>query len=36
LWEEAAITLVYRAFRLDMTVWLLDQGLRTGEYDAVR
>ncbi len=31
--EEAAITPVYRAFRLDMTAWLLDQGLRTGEYD---
>ncbi len=31
--EEAAITPVYRAFRLDMTAWLLDQGLRTREYD---
>jgi Ser/Thr protein kinase RdoA (MazF antagonist) len=31
--ELAAVTPVYRAFRLDMTVWLLDQGLRTGNYD---
>jgi Ser/Thr protein kinase RdoA (MazF antagonist) len=31
--EEAAINPVYRAFRLDMTAWLLDQGLRTREYD---
>jgi Ser/Thr protein kinase RdoA (MazF antagonist) len=31
--EEAAITPVYRAFRLDMTAWLLHHGLRTGEYD---
>jgi Ser/Thr protein kinase RdoA (MazF antagonist) len=31
--EEAAMQPVYRAFRLDMTAWLLDQGLRTGEYD---
>lgn len=31
--EEAAINPIYRAFRLDMTAWLLDQGPRTGEYD---
>jgi Ser/Thr protein kinase RdoA (MazF antagonist) len=31
--EEAAINPVYRAFRLDMTMWLLDQALRTREYD---
>lgn len=31
--EEAAITPVYRAFRLDMTIWLLDQGRRTSDYD---
>jgi Ser/Thr protein kinase RdoA (MazF antagonist) len=31
--EEAAIVPVYRAFRLDMTAWLLHQGLRTREYD---
>jgi Ser/Thr protein kinase RdoA (MazF antagonist) len=31
--EEAAINPVYRAFRLDMTAWLLNQGLRTREYD---
>jgi homoserine kinase type II len=31
--EEVAITPVYRAFRLDMTAWRLNDGLRTGEYD---
>jgi Ser/Thr protein kinase RdoA (MazF antagonist) len=31
--EEAAIDPVYRAFRLDMTAWLVDQALRTREYD---
>jgi Ser/Thr protein kinase RdoA (MazF antagonist) len=31
--EEAAIIPVYRAFRLDMTAWLLDEALRTHDYD---
>jgi Ser/Thr protein kinase RdoA (MazF antagonist) len=31
--EEAAINPVYRAFRLDMTAWLLDQGLRARKFD---
>jgi Ser/Thr protein kinase RdoA (MazF antagonist) len=31
--EEAAINPVYRAFRLDMTAWLLNQGLRGGKFD---
>ena len=31
--EEAAIVPVYRAFRLDMTAWLLHEALRTGDYD---
>jgi Ser/Thr protein kinase RdoA (MazF antagonist) len=31
--EEATIGPLYRAFRVDMTAWLLDDGLRTGEYD---
>jgi len=31
--EEAAITPVYRAFRLDMAAWELDHGLKTGEYN---
>jgi Ser/Thr protein kinase RdoA (MazF antagonist) len=31
--EEASITPVYRAFRLDLTAWLLADGLRSGEYD---
>ena len=31
--EEAAITPVYRAFRLGMTAWELDHGLKTGVYD---
>jgi Ser/Thr protein kinase RdoA (MazF antagonist) len=31
--EEAAITPIYHAFRLDMVTWDLDHGLKTGEYD---
>jgi homoserine kinase type II len=31
--EVAAIEPIYHAFRVDMTAWALDQGLRTGHYD---
>jgi Ser/Thr protein kinase RdoA (MazF antagonist) len=31
--EEAAIEPVYHAFRVDMTAWQLNDGLRTGRYD---
>ena len=31
--EEAAITPLYRAFRLGMAAWELSQGLTTGDYD---
>jgi homoserine kinase type II len=31
--EEAALDPVYRAFRLDMAVWSMDQGRLTGHYD---
>jgi Ser/Thr protein kinase RdoA (MazF antagonist) len=31
--EEAAITPVYHAFRLDMAAWELDDGLKTGQYN---
>ena len=31
--EEAAITPIYHAFRLDLTAWELDHGLKTGEYN---
>ena len=31
--EEAAITPIYHAFRLDMTAWELDHGLKTGQYN---
>jgi len=31
--EEAAIEPVYRAFRVDMAAWQLEQGRRTGQYD---
>lgn len=31
--EEAAIVPVYHAFRLDMSVWQVDYGLRTGRVD---
>jgi Ser/Thr protein kinase RdoA (MazF antagonist) len=31
--EEAAITPVYHAFRVEMVAWELDNGLKTGHYD---
>jgi homoserine kinase type II len=31
--EEAAIRPIYRAFRVDMAAWEIDDGLKTGRYD---
>jgi Phosphotransferase enzyme family len=31
--EEAALTPVYQAFRVDMAAWLMGDGRRTGRYD---
>lgn len=31
--EETAVVPVYRAFRIDMAAWHMDDGLRTGSYD---
>jgi Ser/Thr protein kinase RdoA (MazF antagonist) len=31
--EEAAVTPIYHAFRLDMAAWEIDDGLKTGQYN---